>query len=360
MRVCVIGCGVIGASLAWRLSGAADVLVVDAAGPATGTTAVSFAWVNANGKRPRAYYELNRAGMREYDRVADELGGAPWRHDGGRLATSGHTPDIADLVAAMRAWDYPAELLDARRVTRDLEPSVDFGDPDAAVGYFPAEFCVDAVPLTSALVARAARRGARFQFGTPVTAVDRDGSGLRLTLADRTSSTADVVVNAAGGAAPEVTWPAGRPLPMASTRGTTTVVRVEGHPIRRIIHTRDLAVRPEGPDHLRLHADAYDTALADGGAAAADLAADLLARLRKLLPGMIGAHVTATYAGVRPMPGDGLTSAGPVPGTPGLYEAVTHSGVTLGPLLGRLLAEEIIEGRTDPLLRPFRPDRFPA
>ncbi|MDP8974517.1 MAG: FAD-binding oxidoreductase, partial [Actinomycetota bacterium] len=43
---------------------------------------------------------------------------------------------------------------------------------------------------------------------------------------------------------------------------------------------------------------------------------------------------------------------------PGYYEAVTHSGVTLGPLLGRLLAQEILSGEVDDLISPFRPDRF--
>jgi glycine/D-amino acid oxidase-like deaminating enzyme len=38
---------------------------------------------------------------------------------------------------------------------------------------------------------------------------------------------------------------------------------------------------------------------------------------------------------------------------------VTHSGVTLGPLIGRLLAQEILTGEVEPVAAPFRPDRFP-
>jgi glycine/D-amino acid oxidase-like deaminating enzyme len=49
---------------------------------------------------------------------------------------------------------------------------------------------------------------------------------------------------------------------------------------------------------------------------------------------------------------------GGLSGIPGYYEAVTHSGVTLGPLVGRLLAREILAGDVDPLIAPFRPDRF--
>ena len=35
-----------------------------------------------------------------------------------------------------------------------------------------------------------------------------------------------------------------------------------------------------------------------------------------------------------------------------------HSGITLGPLLGRLLADEIVRDAPSPALAPFRPDRF--
>jgi glycine/D-amino acid oxidase-like deaminating enzyme len=38
--------------------------------------------------------------------------------------------------------------------------------------------------------------------------------------------------------------------------------------------------------------------------------------------------------------------------------AVSHSGVTLAPVLGRLVAKEVADGAPDGLLAPFRPDRF--
>jgi glycine/D-amino acid oxidase-like deaminating enzyme len=37
---------------------------------------------------------------------------------------------------------------------------------------------------------------------------------------------------------------------------------------------------------------------------------------------------------------------------------VTHSGMTLAPLLSRLLADEIVAGRSDLLLAFFRAERF--
>ena len=44
---------------------------------------------------------------------------------------------------------------------------------------------------------------------------------------------------------------------------------------------------------------------------------------------------------------------------PGYYEAVSHSGITLAPVIGRLLASEILSGKRDEMLADFRPERFP-
>jgi glycine/D-amino acid oxidase-like deaminating enzyme len=38
--------------------------------------------------------------------------------------------------------------------------------------------------------------------------------------------------------------------------------------------------------------------------------------------------------------------------------AFTHSGATLGLVAGELLAGEVLTGRPNPLLEPFRPARF--
>jgi glycine/D-amino acid oxidase-like deaminating enzyme len=73
---------------------------------------------------------------------------------------------------------------------------------------------------------------------------------------------------------------------------------------------------------------------------------------------LAGARVEATRIGVRPMPRDRHPVVGPVPGVDGFYVVVSHSGVTLGPLWGRIAAAEILDGKPDPRLEPFRPSRF--
>jgi glycine/D-amino acid oxidase-like deaminating enzyme len=47
-----------------------------------------------------------------------------------------------------------------------------------------------------------------------------------------------------------------------------------------------------------------------------------------------------------------------MPGIDGLFVIATHSGVTMGPLLGRLAAREILHGERDERIAAFRPDRL--
>ena len=58
------------------------------------------------------------------------------------------------------------------------------------------------------------------------------------------------------------------------------------------------------------------------------------------------------------LPGDRLTVAGPVDPERRCCDVATHSGVTLAPLLGRLVRSELVDGDTEETLAPFRPDRF--
>jgi glycine/D-amino acid oxidase-like deaminating enzyme len=59
------------------------------------------------------------------------------------------------------------------------------------------------------------------------------------------------------------------------------------------------------------------------------------------------------------MPTDGQSIVGRLPGAPGVYVAVTHSGVTLAAQLARLIAADLTAGTLPASLAPYRPGRFP-
>jgi glycine/D-amino acid oxidase-like deaminating enzyme len=87
-------------------------------------------------------------------------------------------------------------------------------------------------------------------------------------------------------------------------------------------------------------------------------ARDLVRRARQLLPSIGAVEPEAVRIAVRPIPGDHLSAVGPMPRTSGYFIAITHSGVTMAPFLGVVVADEILGGRPRAELAHFRPARF--
>jgi len=365
LRIAVIGAGIVGASVAFRLarSGEARVWIVDESLPGSGTTSASFAWANANDKTPRDYFELNRAGLEEHYRLRDELGGAPWLYPGGNVEGAGDEAALEGLerrIERLRSWSYDAEWWRASRVNEILEPNIAFPSPDAPVAFFPKEAWIDASRLAGALVELACHSGAEARIGKAVEEIETKGvrvSALRLKGGERLPI--DAVVNAAGPEADRMAALLGRLLPLESSKGLISRLAVEGTPVGRLVHSRYVNLRPDGPGRVVLNHGWVDQKLESDDAGTEDsLSHELLEHARRVVPALKSAKVEEVRVGVRPMPEDGRSCVGAVAELPGYYEAVTHSGVTLGPLLGRLLAQEILSGEVDDLISPFRPDRF--
>ena len=150
----------------------------------------------------------------------------------------------------------------------------------------------------------------------------------------------------------------GRTLPLRTKKGLLVRLSVEENVISRLVHTPQVNLRPDGTERIVVHHSSVDQKLEDDGVSEDSLCQELLERARRVVPALEGAKVEDVRVGVRPMPEDGLPCVGAVPELPGYYETVTHSGVTLGPLLGRLLTREILDGEVAGLISPFRPARF--
>jgi glycine/D-amino acid oxidase-like deaminating enzyme len=123
--------------------------------------------------------------------------------------------------------------------------------------------------------------------------------------------------------------------------------------LARVLHTSRLNVRPDG-GRLVLHALDLDRD-ADPAAPDPDVAAEFARRLPEVLTGAPDVPVDTVRVGQRALPADGQTIAGFT--DPRFYVVATHSGITLAPLLGDLVAAEVF-GTESAMLSPFRPDRF--
>ena len=170
-RRCVVaGAGVLGVCLAVRLAGAgAEVTLLEQDQPGHAATRSSFAWLNSNDKAPRAYHDLNLAGMRAWEQLAAGLGGAAWYRPVGNLewaaSPSGHT-ELEARVRRLAGWGYPAHLISAADAA-ELEPSLRLPRAVTEVAWFPAEGYLLTGPMVSHLLEHAAARGVKVLTGEP-------------------------------------------------------------------------------------------------------------------------------------------------------------------------------------------------
>jgi len=364
-KMIVIGAGVMGASVAYRLAQAgADVTVLEATRVGGGTSGISFAWTNAHKKPPKPYHDLNVGGMKAHAALKDEFGATPWWHGGGSLEWEAEADRAAQRanVEQLQSWGYAAEWIDREQV-KELEPDIDpavIGD--APVAYFPEEGWLDPVVYAHAMLSAAQRRhGAKVICGARVT--DLLMAGDRVTgvrLADGTQHEADMVVNCAGRWTNEAVREAGLHLPLAPTVGFLVFTPPVAAGLSRVVRTTVIDARPDGAGRLMLHWNPTDALLSFASELSPSMpeARDLVRRARQLLPSIGEVEPEAVRIAIRPIPGDHLSAIGSVPRTLGYYLAVTHSGVTMSPFLGTLVADEIVHGKERAELADFRPARF--
>jgi glycine/D-amino acid oxidase-like deaminating enzyme len=358
-EIIVVGAGCVGANVAYRLAErGARVTVLEASAPGRGTSRASFAWTNSFGKTPRDYHDLNVASMEEHTALAKELGGS-WLHQDGALAweeSPAGRERLDQAVERLAGWGYSVERIPAQEA-RELEPDLHIAAHVDEVVWTPGEGYVEAVPFIGALLAQASRHGARVLSGQRVTGVIRAGHRVRGVSTEKGGRfEADVVVDCAGQATDEIAHLAGVAIPLDRVPGRLIYTSPVATTLLRPIHAPGVHFRPDGAGRIVLAEAAHDHVWAES----ADPwpAERSLAAVAEHLPALAGGRVEATRVGVRPMPRDERPMLGGVPGLEGFYVVVSHSGVTLGPLWGRIVAAELLEGAVDPRLAPYRPARF--
>lgn len=353
MQVIVVGAGVIGASIAWRLAqSGAGVTVIEAGRPAGAASGGSFGWVNASFYHDAAHHRLRVEGIAAHHRMAAELGMGPdWT---GCLWWEAQGAELAAMAEALTAFDYPVERIDRAEIRR-REPAIAH-PPEEALA-FAAEGAVDPAALTAALLRGAVAAGAQVWTGVPVEALIHDGTGVTGVRTVVGELHADWVIVAAGTRTEALLAPLGIAVPLVPRPGLMLRTRPMPPLLHHIVVTTTGEVRQEPggcillPTVVSHQGDSAET-VADRPDRLADAA---LKRLRHHLP-QLDDDWAEVNLGWRPVPRDGLPVIGPV--ADGAYVAVLHSGVTLAAIVGELVAKEVTGGQGEPLLAPYRAARF--
>lgn len=373
-RIVIVGGGIIGSSLALFLAERRrdlNIIVLDQLPPESvgRTTPASWAWLNANTKSPKSYQILNQLGLHA------------WKHEPhlrGLVSWMGSLVRFAEPPQFVNDGGYPAEGPLSHDRIKELEPLADWKlyDEDGSIdeGYtyfFRDEGCVDPNLAVATLRKAAVEKGVQFLGNANVTSVTRDPvsgkiCGVTVFVKDeRMTMSADVVVVAAGAGSGSKSLGCGfqllhRPGAIAcaipNQTDTNRLSRILVDPFR----SSHVLQRPDGT--IVVGGGALEVGGKVGTVTVSSKIDNisthsLLEGVKSLCPYILDDSVVGqTYQAVRPMPKDGLPIIGYV--EEGLYTVVTHSGMTLGPLLSSLAAAEVMDGISFDLLSSYRPSRF--
>ena len=347
--IVVVGAGIVGASIAWNLARRGQaVLIIDQNGIGNGATGRSFGWINANFAETSAYFALRSAAIEAHHRMETALGpmatrwcGCLWWEDEG-AAFEAH-------VKELDAFGYDARVVGRAEIAR-LAPTLAV-PPEQAI-HVAREGGGDGEVIAARLIEAAVALGAKVWIGPKVTGLLRQGGRVVGMETDHGPVRASQVIVAAGAGAAALTG-----LPMDNKPGLILRTRPLPPVIGPIIMAPDVHFRQDAEGRLV----AGEIFSGDGPGQASitrdpgALADELIGRIRAHLPEQ-KIEIERITLGQRPVPKDGFPAVGPM--EEGLYVASMHSGITLAPLIGDLVAREIVENDEAPELAQFRPTRF--
>jgi len=367
LQVIVVGAGIVGASIAYHLARReVSVTLIDQGQPGHGASSHSFAWINAGAKSPASYHDFNRRSLEMWDRFAGQLGvdvGLRW---GGKLSwesTPEGARELEERVRQLQAWGYPSRLIDVKELC-ELEPGLSPG-PVAAAEFSEIEGHAEPQRVVDACVRRITQKGGQIQTGTVNSLSLSPGDNrVRSVGTSQGDLACEVLVLAAGVDTTALAALAGINIPQQESPGV--VIRTDPRP--PLLSSVPVVYAPaldagHSEIHLRQTSDGalmigegtQHSIRQDDSQAHAD---DLLAQAVHYLPALAGAQAIPVPVGYRPMPLDGYPVLGFTQAAPNVYIALTHSGVTLAPLIGELAAIEIVDGATVESLADYRPERF--
>ncbi len=369
-RVAIIGAGIMGMSIAWRLAQAGvAVTLFDRHRAGSGATHAAAGMLAAGleGEPGEEWlHPLCDASQRLWPDFARELAEESgldlgYRNEG-TLSVALSRDDAAKLrqdLARLTALGCDLVWADSRELRR-REPSL---NPAVVGGLISArDHQVDNRVTAAALAAVLARRGITIHQEIPVALATAGGRAVGVRVGDRLHE-ADVVVLAAGAWSAEVDGvpPAARP-PVRPCKGQMMALAMDPAAplLNHVVWGPGTYLVPRRDGRLILGATVeekgFDTTMTAGGVLS------LLHAAWRVLPGIEELPILESWVGFRPRARDDAPLLGPTAALPGLIHASGHhrNGILLTPATADLVARCILEGAMPELGRPYSPDRFAA
>jgi D-amino-acid dehydrogenase len=172
---------------------------------------------------------------------------------------------------------------------------------------------------------------------------------------------ADAVIIAGGAWTPKLSRIVGVKLPIGPVRGQIVHLGVPGHdtgawPIVQPVFGYYMVAWPDGRVAVGATVEdaGFDPVATAGGVY------EVLRETLRVLPGLATATLREVRVGLRPTSIDDNPVLGPLPGAPNVFVATGHgaTGLLLGPVSGKLVAEMVCGNAPSIDLTPFAATRF--
>lgn len=359
MKIGVVGAGVMGTSIAYHLGKAgARVTVFDIGDPGNGVSSTTFACLNAFGQEG-ADLEFRLEAIRFHTIVALEISSESLLNITGTLRLASSENEATKLAAnaeAMREHGSPVERLTASAAAQ-LEPLVKTHLAIDGV-LIPEEGWINSRALCERL-AEASQKLFPVGFKRErILGIEGNGARVQVSHA-RGKELFDKLVLAAGNETNTLLASAGlNPTQLKTRPGPLLELSYpkDEHGLSHVVYADEFHIRPG--DHGGL--------LAGVSSIAEDASLDERLYKERLALVRAGDRWISRFddmsrkwsIGARPMPLDSLPIIGRLDECDKIYVAVMHGGVTLAPLVGRLVARDIVEEHTDPRLMRYHSRRF--
>lgn len=365
-KVVVIGAGILGVSSAVQLARRGiETIIINDGPPSNGASGRSLSWLNSSRRRSDAYHLLRMTGIDRYRTLASRYPEVPWlRFDGGLTWDADDaTNDIAAVYRHEIDLAYDAQLLAPDEIA-SATPGIDVHSvtPQGAI-FNPGEGWVDLPSLIEHQLREFGEHGGKLVTDAGKAAVAVSGgrvTGVTTARGDRVD--ADAVLLATGPAVPAMAAETSHKIANATPIALLVQTRPVHLPLRAVLNTPRVAVRPTPTGALVLDSAWSEEEVVtnpDGSYSAPDsTVAGLLTEASRVLEGNPVLELDRIGIGPKPIPGDGEPVFGELDGIAGYHVAFSHSGATLGLIAGELLAFEIATGEHHPMLEQFRPSRF--
>ncbi|MBB3657200.1 glycine/D-amino acid oxidase-like deaminating enzyme [Rhizobium sp. BK650] len=342
----IVGAGIVGASLAFHFArrGAA-VHMVEGSAAGSGVTSRAFGWVNIINIVPGpANYRLVQEALAEYARLQTDLPAVFAAARPGSLFWLASAAETEAFAAAHRMAGTDVELVDAATIAA-WEPNL--REPPACAIFSPRDLALDPAKLARDLIDAA---GVTATFGRKVESLILSGntiSGVRL--ADDGVIEADLVILAAGTAVDHLTENLGFRTGVEASPSIILRYNCAEPVLNRILRGPGLEIRQSADNRLHVakgYIDDHEENMPER------VGQRILKIMHERLRLPEGVSLVEAAAGYRPFFSDGMPRLGFLPGVEGAYAAVGHPGVILAPVLGRLAADHVLEGRRSTLIPP--------